>query len=516
MSTHTPFSVLDSVDAAIGLVATRDLDSELDKEVYGIKTLSNASLDTTESKNYSNVQLNVSKTSPNITQSNTVAQKTTLNQLIKVNEGKMEMDPILLNNSKNAKTDESVIVGVGLETGLKCRPDRYLTPTIYPPNNGDRVTSIDQLVDPLKWRNLLYMFSSVPSIKEQINPIKFESVESRHSPSPSQSITSPTQISTSPSSHQPQSITSPSSHQPQSITSPSSHQPQSITSPSSHQPKSSTPPQSSTTTPQIVIEPEVRVPIITMVEYEILDTVNIVEDRDDINQGWSILDVATNAIPPGWTNVFKASIPEFEHINKSLIQDEKQHGRFYPLRKDLFKAFDMCPLSNVKVVIVGQDPYHSDDHNGYPIAMGMSFSVNRGVTIPSSLKNIYKELIRSIPNWNAPIHGNLSNWAKQGVLMLNTCLTVRPHQAKSHKSLWMGFVAKVIASLNEKNPRCIFVLWGREAEKIGNLLTNKNVVLTAPHPSGYSAYKGFIGCNHFVDINIELEKQGKRAIDWTV
>ena len=100
--------------------------------------------------------------------------------------------------------------------------------------------------------------------------------------------------------------------------------------------------------------------------------------------------------------------------------------------------------------------------------------------------------------------------------MLNTCLTVRAHQAKSHKSLWMGFVAKVIAALNEKNPRCIFVLWGREAEKIGKLLTNKNVILTAPHPSGLSAHRGFIGCNHFVEVNKELEKQEKKPIDWTL
>jgi len=472
MSIRIPFSALDSVDTAIGLVATRDLEPELDKGVYGIKTLSNASLNTTESKNYQN------RLHPDKIHSKSTVPKTNATDTIKVKEGKMEMDPIISNNPKNLKSDESTsaiigsVLGLddGLESGGKRRLDLNINPTIYPPNNGNRVTSIDQLVNPLKWRGILYMFSSVPTIKDQINPIKFESVESRHSPLPT---------------------TTPSPTQSQS-------------------------PINTSTSPKITIEPEVRGPIITMVEYEILDTVNIVEDRNGINQGWSILDVATRAIPPGWTNVFRASMPEFEHINRSLIKDEEQHGLCYPLRKNLFKAFDMCPLSNVKVVIVGQDPYHSDDHNGYPIAMGMSFSVNRGVTIPSSLNNIFKELARSIPNWNSPIYGDLSNWARQGVLMLNTCLTVRPHQAKSHKSLWMGFVAKIIASLNETNSHCIFVLWGREAGKIENLLTNKNVVLTAPHPSGLSAYKGFIGCNHFVDINIELEKQGKRAINWTV
>ena len=478
MSMDSNFSALDSVDAALGLVAERDVNPELDRQVYGdspdnIEIQTQQTFPQTQTQNQNPTPTSI----PIQTQTPTQPQNQTP-QI--VNDGKKEVDPPPFVTKKSNQNNESFVTEANIE-----KPNLYINPSIHPPNNGSMVTSIDQLVDPLKLRNLLSMFSSVPHIKSKIEPSKFDSVNNRGSPSPTSSLTpSPTSspIETSPL------------QTPLLTTSPVSSPVPSTQNTAIIQPKI------------VIVEPII----------EILDTANIVEDRPEINQGWSVMDIVTKAIPPGWTDVFHAAVPEFEHINKSLIEDESQHGRFYPLRKNLFKTFDMCPLNNVKVVIVGQDPYHSDDHNGYPIAMGMSFSVPRGVQIPPSLRNIYKELDRSIENWTPPSHGDLTPWVKQGVLLLNTCLTVRPHQAKSHKSLWMGFIAKVIATINKKNPHCIFVMWGREAEKIGNLLTNKNITFTAPHPSGLSAHRGFIGCDHFVKINKELEKQGKNPIDWTL
>ena len=355
-----------------------------------------------------------------------------------------------------------------------------------PPNNGNRVTCIDQLVDPIKMSNMMTMFNSMSELKKVINPNKFkmrgdDSLSDKKDNQVSETKPANQYITNTFINGQGDEIYIKMDDNFRFISEADSGQ----------------------------------TPILGIIEDDI-DLTDVVESRDEIRQDWTIADIVTKAVPPGWKNVFDLGHAELEHINTSLIGEEQRHGYFYPMKKDLFKAFDMCPLKNVKVIIIGQDPYHSTNSMGEPIAMGMSFSVSKGTYIPPSLKNIYKELSNNIPEFKIPEHGDLSAWAKQGILMLNSCLTVRKGSPKSHKNLWMGFVSKVITAVNEYNPNCIYVLWGKEAEKIATLTTNKNVILTAPHPSGLSAYRGFIGCNHFTLVNENLEKQGRTTIDWNL
>lgn len=237
--------------------------------------------------------------------------------------------------------------------------------------------------------------------------------------------------------------------------------------------------------------------------------------RPVIDQTWTIKRIVSECCPRGWESVFKEAQEELDDISDILVDDEQQNGMWYPLKKDLFRAFTMTPLSKVKVVIVGQDPYHDDAYNG-PRAVGLAFSVNRDDKLPSSLRNIYKELQQSILNFIEPIHGDLSEWATRGVLLLNMCLTVRPHQPGSHKQLWLGFINMVINSICEANPNCIFLLWGKEAQRIHRMLGNRVKVLIAAHPSGLSATKGFLGCGHFKMVNEILKDHNLEPIDWHI
>ncbi len=229
---------------------------------------------------------------------------------------------------------------------------------------------------------------------------------------------------------------------------------------------------------------------------------------------WSLMDIIIQAPPPGWTQVFKKSLPELEDI-VSILEDQARTGQtYFPYNCNIFRAFQYCPLNNVKIVIIGQDPYHSTDHRGNPIANGLAFSVARGNSIPSSLRNIYKEIASNIPGFIPPDHGDLTDWSRQGILLLNTCLTVKPHQAASHKQIWMGFIQSVIEEVNQRHPNCIYVLWGRKAQRIENMIRGKANILKAAHPSGLSANRGFFGCEHFSRINQMLIKMGKAPIDW--
>lgn len=241
---------------------------------------------------------------------------------------------------------------------------------------------------------------------------------------------------------------------------------------------------------------------------------DVVYDRPDIDQNWTICQIVEKQAPPGWKEVFHSRFHDFQSVSEWL---ENVNSDFYPLKKHVFRAFDLCPLNNVKVVIVGQDPYHSTQNNGLPVAQGMSFSVPKNAPIPSSLKNIFKELKDTVNGWTVPSHGDLTAWALQGVLLLNTCLTVKPAVPKSHGGIWHFLIDIVVKAINSVNPKCIFVLWGREAEKLlGKFLTNKNIMLTAAHPSGLSANRGFFGCNHFNLINKHLEETGKTPINWNL
>lgn len=238
----------------------------------------------------------------------------------------------------------------------------------------------------------------------------------------------------------------------------------------------------------------------------------IIQPKLPFNENWSIVEMAKNNPPDGWEDVFKESLLELEDIQG--IIDGKP---FYPMKRDLFKAFELTPLNKVRVVIIGQDPYPQAKKNGVPRAQGLSFSVARDDEIPSSLSNIYKELQSSIPGFIRPYHGDISRWAKEeGVLLLNMSLTVSPYAAGSEGILWMGFIKEVLNAINEKRPGTIFLLWGKEAQKVKKFLGNKVVTLETSHPSGLSAGRGFLGSGHFAKVNEILTSRGEKPIDWHI
>lgn len=200
---------------------------------------------------------------------------------------------------------------------------------------------------------------------------------------------------------------------------------------------------------------------------------------------------------------------------KKLYQFVKEEYRtqvIYPPADEIFNAFHFTPLHQVKVVIVGQDPYHNDNQ-----AMGMSFSVPRSQkNIPPSLLNIYKELQDDLGCF-IPNHGYLKKWADQGVLLLNTVLTVRAHQANSHQGKgWEQFTDAVIQAINAEDRPIVFLLWGRPAQSKMQMLTNPNHLILMSHPSPLSAYRGFFGCRHFSRTNVFLEEQGCMPMDWQI
>ncbi|MBP2845323.1 uracil-DNA glycosylase [Dickeya oryzae] len=197
----------------------------------------------------------------------------------------------------------------------------------------------------------------------------------------------------------------------------------------------------------------------------------------------------------------------------SFVHQERAAGKvIYPPQKDVFNAFRFTEFHDVKVVILGQDPYHGPNQ-----AHGLSFSVRPGVPAPPSLVNIYKELANDIAGFEIPSHGFLQSWAQQGVMLLNTVLTVEAGKAHSHANLgWETFTDKVIENLNAHREGIVFLLWGSHAQKKGSIIdTQRHHVLKAPHPSPLSAHRGFLGCHHFSKTNQLLEQQGDSPIDWT-
>ena len=201
----------------------------------------------------------------------------------------------------------------------------------------------------------------------------------------------------------------------------------------------------------------------------------------------------------------------FQQIEQNLHQARAEGKTVYPANEDIYAAFDVTAFEDVNVVILGQDPYH-----GKGQAHGMSFSVRPGNKIPPSLRNIYKELQLEFDDFSAPESGDLTSWAQQGVLLLNSVLTVEERSPNSHKDWgWSTFTDNMIAALNEHRTGIVFMLWGAFAQKKQTLIDDKkHHVLTAPHPSPFSANKGFFGCQHFVKANVLLTKQGKTAINW--
>ncbi len=224
----------------------------------------------------------------------------------------------------------------------------------------------------------------------------------------------------------------------------------------------------------------------------------------------------TNPVKPqieaSWLEVLKMEFKKDYFIEiKQFLRQEKQKGKIiFPPGKFIFNAFNSTPFDKVKVVILGQDPYHGPGQ-----AHGLSFSVPNGVKPPPSLVNIYKEIYN---NFGHPVskEGNLEYWAQQGVFLLNAILTVEARNAASHQKIgWQTFTDAVIKTLSDKRSGLIFLLWGKFAEGKKELIDNdKHHVLISPHPSPFSASKGFFGSNHFIRANELLKNSGQKAIDW--
>ena len=217
------------------------------------------------------------------------------------------------------------------------------------------------------------------------------------------------------------------------------------------------------------------------------------------------------AINNDWLDALKGefSKPYYKKLFETVNQEYRTH-RVYPPADDIFNAFHLTPLKDVKVVILGQDPYHGDGQ-----AEGLSFSVKPGVDIPPSLVNIYQELHDDL-GCTIPSHGNLVKWAEQGVLLLNTVLTVRAHQANSHRGIgWEEFTDAAIRVLAEEREHLVFILWGGYAQRKGAFIDrNKHLVLSSAHPSPLSAYNGFFGNKHFSRANEYLKTYGETEIVW--
>ena len=203
--------------------------------------------------------------------------------------------------------------------------------------------------------------------------------------------------------------------------------------------------------------------------------------------------------------------PYYKDLYKKVLEEYRSR-QIFPNPDDIFNAFHLTPLKDVKVVILGQDPYHNDGQSH-----GLCFSVIPDLEVPPSLVNIYKELQDDL-GCRIPNNGYLVKWAKQGVLMLNTVLTVRAHQANSHRGIgWEQFTDAVIRAVDAQDRPIVFLLWGRPAQMKKSMLHNpKHLILEAPHPRPWSAYRGFFGCKHFSQTNAFLEKNGLAPIDWQI
>lgn len=219
------------------------------------------------------------------------------------------------------------------------------------------------------------------------------------------------------------------------------------------------------------------------------------------------------AINNDWLEALHAEFkkPYYKNLFETVTR-EYQTQQIFPPADDIFNAFHLTPLADVKVVILGQDPYHGEGQ-----AHGLSFSVKPGVQIPPSLVNIYQELHDDL-GCRIPSHGYLTKWADQGVLMLNTVLTVRAHQANSHRGIgWEEFTDAAIRVLNAQDRPIVFILWGRPAQMKKRMLDNpKHLILEAPHPSPLSSYRGFFGSRPFSKTNQFLREHGVKEIDWQI
>lgn len=216
-------------------------------------------------------------------------------------------------------------------------------------------------------------------------------------------------------------------------------------------------------------------------------------------------------ISESWKNLLQEEFnkPYFEELTR-FVKSEYSAGQVFPAGRNIFRAFDKCPFDKLKVVIIGQDPYH-----GVGQANGLCFSVDDGVQYPPSLQNIFKEIHDDIGS-PIPSSGNLDRWAEQGVLLLNAVLTVRAHQAASHAGRgWEQFTDAVVRTIAQRKEGVVYMLWGNYAQRKGQIADpERNLILKSVHPSPLSVYRGFFGCKHFSKANDYLIQQGKEPILW--
>ena len=220
-------------------------------------------------------------------------------------------------------------------------------------------------------------------------------------------------------------------------------------------------------------------------------------------------------MPSSWSEVLRAeqAQPYFQDLQTRIAMARAQGAIIYPPADKVFEALRLTPFEQVKVVILGQDPYH-----GAAQAHGLAFSVPIGTAVPPSLANIYKELATDIDGFQIPQHGHLQHWAEQGVLLLNTVLTVPEALAHAHASWgWETYTDAIIRELSTQRSGLVFMLWGKHAQKKGQVIDrSRHLILEAPHPSPLSVYRGFYGCRHFSQANAYLTQHGQPAINWQV
>lgn len=215
---------------------------------------------------------------------------------------------------------------------------------------------------------------------------------------------------------------------------------------------------------------------------------------------------------PSWTPILKPLFrQDFMKRLSAFVQAQRQSHLVFPPTEIVFNAFRLTPFDKIKVVILGQDPYHNLGQ-----AHGLSFSVPEGIPHPPSLRNIFTELATDIPNFHPPQSGDLTHWAQQGVLLLNTTLTVKAHEPGSHQNMgWEEFTDQIIKVISDKLDHVVFLLWGSYAQRKAVLIdSNKHLILKTVHPSPLSAYRGFFGCQHFSKANDFLQTNGRSAIEW--
>lgn len=215
-----------------------------------------------------------------------------------------------------------------------------------------------------------------------------------------------------------------------------------------------------------------------------------------------------------WDKILDGEFDKDYYVRlKQFLINEYKTCRIYPSMYDIFNAMKLTAYNDVKCVIIGQDPYHGEGQ-----AHGLSFSVRQGIAPPPSLVNIFKEIKNDVGIDNSGKHGDLTKWAENGVLLLNSVLTVRANQPRSHRGMgWEQFTTEIITLLNKREKPMVFLLWGNDAKQKMSYITNPNhLVLTSAHPSPLSAYNGFFGCRHFSKANEFLHKNGLEEIDWSI